>query len=229
MVESPLLLLVPAGPVEPVVGSGVVVLVVSDGVVDGCGVVPVALVVAGSLLVASIVVPPPVTVVVDVAPVVVVVVAGALVAVSLLDVPPPGPQAARRTAQVSERIDVMAGTMAAAARRVKRMGRYDCTLCGACCCNPPGNRTEGFVDYIEVDERAPLLKKPELVRRLVVVREDDVMHMRLDPEGRCLALRGRVGKHVRCTIYADRPRACWSVEPASDLCRAYREARGLRP
>lgn len=109
------------------------------------------------------------------------------------------------------------------------MGRYDCTLCGACCCNPPGNRAEGFVDYIEVDERAPLLKKPELVRRLVVVGDDDVRHMRLDPEGRCLALRGRIGKHVRCTIYADRPRACWSVEPASDLCRAYREARGLRP
>ncbi len=165
----------------------------------------------------------------DVVGPVVVVVAGVPVEDSLPDVPPPEPQAARRTAQVSERRQVMAGTLAAAARLVKRMGRYDCTLCGACCCNPPGNRAEGFVDYIEVDERAPLLKKPELVRRLVVVGDDDVKHMRLDPEGRCLALRGRIGKHVRCTIYADRPRACWSVEPASDLCRAYREARGLRP
>lgn len=108
------------------------------------------------------------------------------------------------------------------------MGRYDCTLCGACCCNPTDNRAEGFVDYIEVDERAPLLKKPALVRRLVVVADDGAMHMRLDPEGRCLALRGSVGRHVRCTIYADRPRACHSVEPGGDLCQHYRAARGLR-
>jgi Fe-S-cluster containining protein len=107
--------------------------------------------------------------------------------------------------------------------------RYDCTHCGACCCNPPANRAEGFVDYIEVDERAPLLRRPELVRRLVVVADDGAAHMRLDPEGRCLALRGRLGKQVRCTIYPDRPRACRSVEAGGELCRRYRAARGLRP
>lgn len=109
------------------------------------------------------------------------------------------------------------------------MGRYDCTLCGACCCNPPENHRAGFFDYIEVDDRAPLLKKPALVRRLVVLGSDGKPHMRLDPEGRCLALRGRVGKHVQCTIYADRPQPCRRVEAGSDLCREYREVRGLRP
>ena len=58
---------------------------------------------------------------------------------------------------------------------------------------------------------------------------DEKPHMRLDPEGRCLALRGRIGKQVRCTIYADRPQACRRVEAGSELCRDYREARGLRP
>lgn len=106
--------------------------------------------------------------------------------------------------------------------------RFDCILCGACCCNPPVNRSEGFVDYIEVDDRAPLLKKPELVRRLVVVGEDGARHMRLDPEGKCFALRGRVGHQVRCTIYADRPRACRLVEAGSEMCRQHRLARGLR-
>ncbi|MBL9102690.1 MAG: YkgJ family cysteine cluster protein [Myxococcales bacterium] len=123
----------------------------------------------------------------------------------------------------------MAVPWPAPARRVKPMSRYDCTQCGACCCNPPANRAEGFVEYIEVDDRAPLLQKPELVRRLVVVSDDGAAHMRLDPEGRCLALRGKLGKHVRCTIYADRPLACRKVEAASELCRRYRAARGLRP
>lgn len=108
------------------------------------------------------------------------------------------------------------------------MSRYECRSCGACCCNPPENRAEGFTEYIAVDARAPLLKKPALLRRLVVYSEAGEPHMRLDPDGRCLALRGRVGAQVTCTIYADRPTVCRSVESGSPLCRRYRQARGLR-
>jgi hypothetical protein len=108
------------------------------------------------------------------------------------------------------------------------VSRFECRTCGACCCNPPENRAEGFTEYIEVDERAPLWKKPDLVRRLVVYSEEGEPHLRLHPDGRCLALRGRVGSQVTCTIYADRPTPCRSVESGSDLCRRYRRARGLR-
>jgi Fe-S-cluster containining protein len=111
---------------------------------------------------------------------------------------------------------------------VRRVSRYNCVQCGACCCNPPANRAEGFTDYIEVDERAPLLKKPDLVRRMVVYAEDGTPHLRLHPDGRCLALRGRLGKHVQCTIYADRPLPCRKVEAGSALCQRYRAAHGLR-
>lgn len=108
------------------------------------------------------------------------------------------------------------------------MPRFDCTACGACCCNPPENRAEGFTDYIEVDDRAPLLRKPALVQRLVVWSDSGAPHLRLDPDGRCLALRGRIGARVRCTIYPDRPRVCRLVEAGSELCLRYRRARGLR-
>lgn len=108
------------------------------------------------------------------------------------------------------------------------MSRYECRQCGACCCNSPENRAEGFTDYIEVDARAPLWKKPELVRRLVVYTEEGEAHLRLHPDGRCLGLRGRVGVKVNCTIYDDRPTPCRTVESGSALCRRYRVARGLR-
>jgi len=108
------------------------------------------------------------------------------------------------------------------------VSRFDCRQCGACCCNPPDNRAEGFTEYIEVDARAPLLGKPELVRRMVVYSDEGVPHLRLHPDGRCLALRGRVGSQVRCTIYADRPAPCRSVEAGGALCQRYRRAAGLR-
>ena len=105
---------------------------------------------------------------------------------------------------------------------------YNCVQCGACCCNPPENRAEGFTEYIEVDERAPLLKKPALVRRLVVYSDEGTPHLRLHPDGRCVALRGSIGQQVRCTIYADRPLPCRKVESGSALCQRYRRDRGLR-
>ena len=109
------------------------------------------------------------------------------------------------------------------------VSRYDCVRCGACCCNTPENRAEGFIDYVEIDARAPLLQRPELARRHVVYNEDGVPHLRVHPDGRCLALRGRLGQQVRCTIYSDRPHACRKVEAGSALCRRYRSAHGFRP
>jgi Fe-S-cluster containining protein len=109
----------------------------------------------------------------------------------------------------------------------RRSEPLDCTRCGACCTNPDENRAEGFVDYVEVLARDALLDEPELVRRLVVYNADGLAHLRLDATGRCLALRGRLGRRVRCTIYEHRPTGCRKVEPGSERCLAHRRERSL--
>jgi Fe-S-cluster containining protein len=104
---------------------------------------------------------------------------------------------------------------------------FDCTRCGACCSNPAENRAEGFVDYVEVRPGDRLLEKPELVRRLVLRGADGALHLRLDEDGRCSALRGKIGRRVRCTIYRDRPQSCRKVQPGTPRCLYERRARGL--
>jgi Fe-S-cluster containining protein len=104
---------------------------------------------------------------------------------------------------------------------------FDCQRCGACCANPAENRAESFLDYVEVLAKDSLLGKPDLMRRFVVYNADGVPHLRLHPDGRCLALRGKIGHKVTCTIYDDRPTGCRRVEAGSERCRAYRRERGL--
>lgn len=109
------------------------------------------------------------------------------------------------------------------------MSRYDCLSCGACCQNTPENVAEGFQFYVEVDEAAPLWRRPDLVRKLVVYAEDGTPHLRLHPDGRCVALRGKIGHSgVRCSVYRERPAPCRQVEAGSELCQRYRRSRGLR-
>ena len=43
----------------------------------------------------------------------------------------------------------------------------DCTRCGACCSNPLENRAEGFVGYVEVLARDPLLALMSMWRRFL--------------------------------------------------------------
>ena len=104
---------------------------------------------------------------------------------------------------------------------------FDCTRCGACCSNPDENRAEGFVDYVEVLPRDRLWRKPEQRRRLTIVNDSGAVHMRLDRDHRCSALRGKLGQRVRCAIYEDRPTGCRLVEAGGDRCRQYRRERGI--
>jgi Fe-S-cluster containining protein len=104
----------------------------------------------------------------------------------------------------------------------------DCRRCGACCKNLPSNRAEGFASWVEVDPDDDLLADAELVRRHVVVDDGGVAHLRLAPDGRCLALRGALGDRVRCTLYHLRPSPCRRVQPGDDLCRRYRAEHGIR-
>jgi Fe-S-cluster containining protein len=102
----------------------------------------------------------------------------------------------------------------------------DCRRCGACCVNTPENRAAGYVDYVEVEPDDRILTRGDLRRRYTVER-DGAVHLRLAPDGRCLALGGRLGGRVRCAIYAQRPSPCRRVQPGSELCLGYRSAHGL--
>jgi Fe-S-cluster containining protein len=105
---------------------------------------------------------------------------------------------------------------------------FDCQSCGACCCNIDANRAEKYLDYVEVGARSRLSREPALLRRLTVLNDKGERHMRLrGREQRCIALEGRLGARVSCSIYALRPAACRRVEPGSRECRRDRRERGI--
>ncbi len=112
------------------------------------------------------------------------------------------------------------------------MGRekveYDCVTCGACCYNPENNRELDFVDYVEIDPSDRIMKKPELVRRLVVLDDKLIPHMRLDHHHRCAALTGRLGVKVGCSVYLDRPSMCRTFKSGSKKCKELRKERGIQ-
>lgn len=106
------------------------------------------------------------------------------------------------------------------------MPSLDCTTCGACCCNPAENVAEGYVWYVEVTG-TKLLEKRALAKTLVVRDPNGVPHLRLDPSGRCVALQGKLGVRVACSIYGLRPRGCRLVTAGDDACLRARRARGI--
>ncbi|HTO98962.1 MAG TPA: YkgJ family cysteine cluster protein [Myxococcales bacterium] len=105
---------------------------------------------------------------------------------------------------------------------------WDCQACGACCCNTDENRAEAYVDYVEVTPRSPLGRRPSLLRRLTVINQAGERHMKLrGREQRCVALEGRLGERVFCSIYPVRPAGCRRVKPGSAECRRDRRERGI--
>jgi uncharacterized protein len=106
---------------------------------------------------------------------------------------------------------------------------YDCRTCGACCINLPSNRAEGFTSWVEIAASDRLLRRADLVRKLVVHDADGVPHLRLAADGRCLALRGTLFTHASCSIYHSRPSPCRRVQPGDPHCLRYRREHGLPP
>lgn len=104
---------------------------------------------------------------------------------------------------------------------------YDCVSCGACCYNPNDNREIGYIDYVEIEPSDRIMKRPDLVRRLVVLDDDLIPHMRLNHHHRCVALTGKLGVKVGCSIYHDRPTICRSFTAGSKKCRELRRERGV--
>jgi Fe-S-cluster containining protein len=103
----------------------------------------------------------------------------------------------------------------------------DCRRCGACCANLPANAAEGFTSWVEIARDDAILRRADLLRKLVVRDAGGVPHLRVAADGRCLALRGALGRDVACTIYHHRPSPCRRVQPGDAWCARYRAAHGL--
>ena len=105
---------------------------------------------------------------------------------------------------------------------------FDCQTCGACCYNTDENRAEAYLDYVEITPRARLRQHPALLRKLTVLNDKGERHMKLKgAEQRCIALEGKLGQRVSCSIYELRPPSCRVVKPGSKECRRDRKERGI--
>ncbi len=104
----------------------------------------------------------------------------------------------------------------------------DCRRCGACCVNLPENRDEAFPWWVEIEDGDAILRRADLVKKLVVRDGEGVPHLRMAPaDGRCLALKGALGREVACAVYSLRPSPCRRVQAGDELCARYRRAHGI--
>ena len=81
--------------------------------------------------------------------------------------------------------------------------------------------------WVEIADGDELLTRPDLVRKHVTRDADGVPHLRIVDDGRCLALRGALGRDVSCSIYHHRPSPCRTVQPGDAHCLRYRQEHGL--
>ena len=102
----------------------------------------------------------------------------------------------------------------------------DCQRCGACCCNGAENVREGVRDWVEVGDDEAIARR-QRGQKLLVRNADGVLHMKLVDGGRCIALRGSIGRRVSCSIYEARPRPCRRVEAGDPSCLRARADAGL--
>ena len=84
----------------------------------------------------------------------------------------------------------------------------DCLECGACCAKEPC--------WVEVSQSDfEFLDDPELVT------SGDILPWSMKTKGekfQCVALDGKVGEKVFCTIYEKRPMICRQVQRGSEIC-----------
>ena len=104
----------------------------------------------------------------------------------------------------------------------------DCEACGACCCNSEPNRSHAFRDYVEVSADDALWKHQDRLFDLAVLNPAGETHLKLvGREQRCVALAGRVGEKVGCTVYALRPMPCRDLAAGSVECLERRREKKL--
>jgi Fe-S-cluster containining protein len=104
----------------------------------------------------------------------------------------------------------------------------DCLTCGACCASPFVG--EGYIRLsLEEEERLGRLGLPVL--EVVPDPQDRIVMLGTKRNAQgihvCVALTGKVGKKVACSIYEGRPELCRRFEAGSPECRQARRAAGL--
>lgn len=119
----------------------------------------------------------------------------------------------------------LAPTCGSAQTRAMHLRPNDCMTCGACCCNAEQNIREGVHHWVAVEDKALLWRRKDLVKRLVVYDTQKRPHLKLTPTGECAALRGKVGRSVRCSVYHHRPHPCRRVMPGDKECLRARAER----
>lgn len=91
------------------------------------------------------------------------------------------------------------------------MNVFDCRSCGACC-------KDFVVDVHSTDEEVPEH----------MVKDDRLFGMVMRTRNRqCIALKGKIGCSVRCSIYEHRPTVCQEFRPGSEQCLHARERLGI--
>lgn len=103
---------------------------------------------------------------------------------------------------------------------------FDCRTCGACCKDLAAVR-DGVMCFISEPDADKLAKR--LVRRIRSAPAFDIEPgLAADKRGRCLALRGHIGKRVTCSVYETRPYPCKSFNPGGAGCKLSRREAGLQ-
>jgi uncharacterized protein len=104
----------------------------------------------------------------------------------------------------------------------------NCLTCGACCASPFDG--EGYIQ-LDMDEEDRLGRKGLPVLEVIPDPEDRIVLFGTKRNGQgvrvCVALTGRLGRQVACTIYEDRPRLCRQFEAGSPECHQARHAAGM--
>lgn len=104
---------------------------------------------------------------------------------------------------------------------------HPCVRCGACCAT-----------YFVLFDRAETSKDSEFQVPLELTEKVDSNSRAMlgtnQPRPRCVALQGRLGHEVGCTIYAQRPSCCRNFQPSYESgvrnprCDLARKGKGLR-
>lgn len=107
------------------------------------------------------------------------------------------------------------------------MGTHPCQKCGACC--------SSYLVRFHWSETLP--ESHNVPSNLTVTVEDHLLAMNGTNQKRvrCVALEGRIGDEVRCSIYERRPSCCRQFRPSyengerNNRCERARSSKGLEP
>lgn len=106
----------------------------------------------------------------------------------------------------------------------------DCHTCGVCCAGSYADADHADCTVTDVIRMSRAVRT-KLVNnwRSFGVRPGESGATATDGEGRCVFLRGVIGRRTSCRIYATRPTVCREFRPGSRRCKAARKAAGMPP